>query len=172
MSCIEWSQPLNLKKKSRKAVRWCARLIRSIYWLDWFQLIYELIGLTLFIWFLTEWVLFIWLIDWLNESNISHLKMYAKYPVSHGCKFHEILHQNQNIPWLQISWDIAPESKYPLVADFMRYYTRIKISRGCKFYEILRQDQNINGCRFSDISNQDMYVCLSVCLLVCSLQVC
>ena len=39
----------------------------------------------------------------------------TRITISHGCRFHEILHQNQNISWLQISWDITPESKYLMV---------------------------------------------------------
>ena len=54
---------------------------------------------------------------------------------SHGCRFHEILRQNQNISWLQISWYIIPESKYLIVAYFTRSFTRIKIS-----YDELRED--------------------------------
>ena len=70
--------------------------------------------------------------------------MYVQYPVSHGYKFHEILHQTYNISWLQVSCDITPESKYLMVADFMRHYIKIKISHSCRFREILHQDQNIS----------------------------
>ena len=28
---------------------------------------------------------------------------YTRIKISHGCRFHEILHKNQNIPWLHIS---------------------------------------------------------------------
>ena len=87
------------------------------------------------------------------------MRYYTRIKISHGCRFHEILHQNQNIScwrfheilrqnknisWLQISWDITPESRYVMVVDIMRYYARIKISHGCRFHEILYQSQNIS----------------------------
>ena len=175
-----WGKPSKRKNPAKlydDALVWSAVFID---WLDWFELIYELIGLTLSIWFFDGMDL-VHLIDWLTEwlnpiyhirrcmPNILYLMVanFMRYctriKMSHGCRFHEILHQNQNIPCLLISWDITPESKYLMVADF----TRIKISCGCKFHEILHQDQNINGCRFCDILHQDLYVCLFVCLLVC-----
>ena len=114
--------------------------------------------------------LFDWLTEWMNPIYrlkskylmvADFMTYYTRTKISHGCRFHEILHQNkniqwfheilhqsQNISWLQISWDITPESKYLMVADFMRYYTRIKISHGCRFHEILHQNQNITIAYF------------------------
>ena len=69
--------------------------------------------------------LFYWLTEWLNPIYLmvaDFMRYYTRIKISHDCRFHEILKQNQNISWLQISWDITPESKYLMVADFMRYY--------------------------------------------------
>ena len=76
------------------------------------------------------------------------MRYYIRIKISHGCRFHNILHQNQNISWLQISWDITPESKYPMAADFMRYYTRIKISHGCRSDEIFTTITISHGANF------------------------
>ena len=43
--------------------------------------------------------------------------------ISHGCRFREILHQDQHISWLQFSWHIRPGPQYLMAADFVRYYT-------------------------------------------------
>ena len=94
------------EKKYRKAVRWCASLIRSHYGL--IALIW--IGL-LDLW--VDWTDLVYLIGWLNEW-IQYIISVDVCPIS--C-----------ISWVLISWDITPESKYLMVADFMRYYTRIKI---------------------------------------------
>ena len=70
--------------------------------------------------------------------------MYAQYPVSHGFRFHEVLHL---------------KSKHLMVADFMRYYTRIKISHGCRFHEILHQNPNISWLQISrDITPESKYL--------------
>ena len=53
-----------LTKKYRKAVRWCARLNRSLNWL---------IRLICFLNFWIEWIELMYLIDWLNDSNVSLL---------------------------------------------------------------------------------------------------
>ena len=146
----ESDQKGSFKKKYRKTVRWCASLSCSLYWLIW--LIW--IGF-LDLW--VDWTDIVHLIGWLNEwiqnvisvdvcqYSVSHgFRYYTRINISHDCRFHEILHKIQNISWLSISWDITPESKYLMVADFMRYYTRIKISHGCRFDEILHQNQNIS----------------------------
>ena len=52
------------------------------------------------------------------------MRYYTKIKISHSCRFHEIIYQSQDISWLHISWHISPESKYLMVADFMRYYTK------------------------------------------------
>ena len=117
------------------------------------------------------------LIDWLTEwknpiyhicrcmLNILYLigsdfmSYYTRIKISHGCRFHEISHQNQNISWLQISWDITPEAKYFMVTNFMIYYTRIKISHGCRFHEIFDQNQNISWLQISwDITPESKYL--------------
>ena len=46
----------------------------------------------------------------------------TRIKISHGCRFHEIFHQNQNISFL---------------IRFLRYYARTTISHGCTFREIL-----------------------------------
>ena len=89
---------------------------------------------------------------------------YTRTPISHGCRFHEILHQttisrgcifheilyqNPNISWLQISWDITPKPQYLMVAYFMRYYTRTLISNGWRFHEILHHHHNISWLQIS-----------------------
>ena len=156
-------------EKYRKAVRWCASLIRSLYWLirliwigfldlwvDWTDLV-NLIGL------LNEWIQYIIYVDVCPISCISwvqiswyitpeskyvmvadFMRYYTKIKISHGCVFHEILHQNHNISWLQISWDITPEQQYLIDADLVRYYTRTTVSHGFRFCEILYQDNNIS----------------------------
>ena len=48
-----------------------------------------------------------------SKTTISHgcwfHEIYSRTTISHGCLFCDILHQNHNISWLQISWDITPE---------------------------------------------------------------
>ena len=84
--------------------------------------------------------------------------MYAQYPISHGLRFHKLLHQNQNISSLQISWNIIPEPKYFMVSDCMGYYTRTKIFHGYRFHGILHQNPNISWLRISwDISSESKY---------------
>ena len=92
--------------------------------------------------------------------------------IAHGRRFHKVLHKNCNISQLQISWDITPESKYPMVADFMRYYTRITIKYGCRFHNILQPNlyiswlhiswnihctrtQIVHGCIFHEILHEN-----------------
>ena len=127
---------VSLKKKSRKAVRWCASLNRSLYWLI------RLIWIVFFI-FLTllDWPC---LFDWLNEF-IQYIISVDVCPIS--C-----------ISWSQISWVISPKSKYLMVADFMRYYTRIKISHAEDFMRFYARIKISHGCRFHEIlhQNQDM----------------
>ena len=77
------------QKKYRKAVRWCASLIRSLFWL--IRLIW--IGLLDF-W--VDWTDLVYLIGWLNE--------WIQYIIS--C-----------ISWVQIAWVITPKSKYLTVSD-------------------------------------------------------
>ena len=78
------------------------------------------------------------------------MRYFIRIKISHGCRFHKILHQNQNnlclqiswdiLPeWLQMSWDITPELLHLMTADFMRYYTGINLSDGCRYQEILHQ---------------------------------
>ena len=103
----------NAFKTRPKSLEWCARLIRSLYWL--IRLIW--IG------FLDLWVDLtdlVYLIGWLNNRSIDFMSYskskylmvanfmgyYTRIKISHGCRFHEILHQNK---------------KYLMVADFMRY---------------------------------------------------
>ena len=69
--------------------------------------------------------------------------------ISHGRRFHKILHKNCNISRLQFSWDITPESKYLMVADFMRYYTRTTKKHGCRFHNILQPNLNISWLHIS-----------------------
>ena len=114
------------------------------------------------------------------------ISYYTKIKISHRCRFHEILYQNQNISWLQIAWDITLEPKYfmvtdfmgyytkfeyLIVADFMRYFIRIKIFHGCRFHEVLHHNQNNlclhiswdiyqNGCRCHEIFHQNYYISL------------
>ena len=40
------------------------------------------------------------------------MKYHTKIKISHGCRFHEILHKNLNISSLQIWCDILPQSQY------------------------------------------------------------
>ena len=87
------SQKKQDRNLSNDALVWSAVFID---WLDLFEMIYELFRLTLFI----------WLVDWIYESNIFISADVC--PIS--C-----------ISWLQISWDIRPELQYLMVADFMRY---------------------------------------------------
>ena len=61
----------------------------------------------------------------------------------------KLLHQNQNNPWLHISWDTTPEQKCLLVLDFMRYCTLTSIYHGCRFREILHQNKNILWLKIS-----------------------
>ena len=91
----------NTAKLHGDALVWSAVFIE---WLDLFELIYELIGLTCSFDFLTKWILFIWLIDWMNEW-IQYIISEDVCPIS--C-----------ISWLQISWDISPELLYLIAADF------------------------------------------------------
>ena len=55
------------------------------------------------------------------------VRYYTRNKITHGCRFHEILHQNQNISWLHISWDFTPELLYLMAANFMRYYAWTKM---------------------------------------------
>ena len=146
-----------------KSLEWCASLIRSLYWL--IRLIW--IGF-LDLWI--DWTDLVYLIGWLKDWNDitpetkyvmveDFMRYYNRITISHGCRFYEILHQNQNISWFQISWDITPESKYLMAADFMRYIIKIKISHGCIFREILHQNQNISWLRISwDIWSESKYL--------------
>ena len=121
-----------------------------IDWLDWFELGYWIDELI--------WLIVVYLIDWMSKSNSSDyvrcfsriqyivfVDVYAQIlylvvayfmryhtltSISHGCRFHEILHKNCNISRLQISWDITPESQYIIAADFMICYNRTSISHG------------------------------------------
>ena len=81
---------------------------------------------------------------------------FKRITIFHIFRFREILHQNHNIFWLQISWDIAPEPKYLMVRDFMRYYPKPQyfMYLGCRFCEILHQNQNISCCIFHEIIHQ------------------
>ena len=74
---------------------------------------------------------------------VGFMRYYTRITISHGSIFHEILHQNRNISWLQIIWDITSESQYLMAADFMRFYTISSISHGCRFHEILNQNHNV-----------------------------
>ena len=66
------------KKKYRNAVRWCASLIRSLYWLIWL----------IWIGFLDLWVDLTDLVYLINFIKIS------QNPISHICRFDEICAQN------------------------------------------------------------------------------
>ena len=44
------------------------------------------------------------------------VRYYTRTTISHDCIFCEVLHENHNISWLQISWDITPEPEYLMVA--------------------------------------------------------
>ena len=83
------------------------------------------------------------------------MRYYTRTKISHGFRFHEILHSypniswlqvsiilhpHLNISWLQISWDITPEPKYLM----MRYNTLTSTSHGYRFHEILPQNHNIS----------------------------
>ena len=78
--------------------------------------------------------------------------------ISNGCRFHEILHQNRNISWLQTSSDISPESLYLMAADFMIYYTLTSIYHICRFYEILNQNHNISWLQFHEMSHSNLNI--------------
>ena len=105
-----------------------------------------------------DWPCF--LFDWLTERLNWY---YTRNKICHGCRFHEILHQNYNISWLQISWDITPESKYLMVSDFVRYFVRITISHGCRFHEILHQNHNIPWLQiWLDIFSQSQYLTVQI----------
>ena len=97
---------------------------------------------------------FDWLTKWMNP------KCHIRRCMPIFCiSWVQILHQNQYISWLQISWDITLESKYLMIADFMRYYTKIKISHGFRFHEILHQNQNISWLQISwDITQESKYL--------------
>ena len=41
---------------------------------------------------------------------------YTRTTISHSCRFHDMLHQNHNISWMQISWDIMSEPQYPFLS--------------------------------------------------------
>ena len=89
--------------------------------------------------------------------------MYAQYPISHGLRFHKLLHQNQNISSLQISWNIIPEPKYFMVTDCMGYYTRTKIFHGYRFHGILHQIQISHSCRFHEVLHHNQNnLCLHI----------
>ena len=105
--------------------------------------------------------------DILSESKYlmvaDFMRYYTRIKISHGGRFHAMLHQHQYISWLQISWDIIPKSKYLMAANFMRYYTGIKISHGCRFHEILYQNQNISWLQISwDILPQSQYLVVRI----------
>ena len=89
------------------------------------------------------------------------MRYYIRTTISYGCRFHEILHHNHKISWLDISWDqykrttithrcrfhdrdITPKPQYLMVAYFMRYNNINTISHGCRIYEILHQIHNIS----------------------------
>ena len=95
------------------------------------------------------------------QTTISHsfVRYYTRTTISHGWRFLVILHHIPNIPWLQILWDITPDSKYLMVGDFVRYYTRTPISHGCRFREILHQNYNISWLEISwDITPEPQYL--------------
>ena len=110
----------------------------------------------------------IWLtkLNWNNIFMLDNISQFQiLWDISSGkvtlSQYLEILHQNHNISWLHISWDITPAPQYLIFADFVRYYTRTIISRyltvadfvryytittishGCRFCEILHQNHNI-----------------------------
>ena len=92
------------------------------------------------------------LFDWLNESiNRINQKIY----VLCGWKFHS----NFDISWLQIFWDITPESQYLIIADSMRYYKRSTVSHGCRLHEIMHLSVFLSYCFFLFF-----FVFLSFCL--------
>jgi hypothetical protein len=70
--------------------------------------------------------------------------MFHRTTKHHGCRFCDIIHQNNNISWLQISWDITPLPQYLMAADFVIYYTRPPITHGWRFHEVLHQNHNIS----------------------------
>ena len=83
-----------------KSLEWCARLIRSLYWLI------RLIWID-FIDIWVDWIDLVHLIGWLNEwiNYIISVEMRCMPNILYqmGCRFREILHQDQHISWLQIS---------------------------------------------------------------------
>ena len=82
--------------------------------------------------------------------------------ISHSCRFREILHQNYNISWLEISLDITPHPQYAMVADFVRFYTGSPISHGWRFCEILHQNYNISWLKISwDITPEPQVLIVS-----------
>ena len=101
--CTKWV--LNTCRTRPKSLEWCARLIRSLYWFS--RLIW--IG---FLDFWVDWTDLVHLIGWLNEW-IKYIISVDACPIS--C-----------ISWLQISV-ITPESKYLMVADFLRYFAKTTI---------------------------------------------
>ena len=82
-----------------------------------------------------------------SKTTISHgcwfHEIYSRTTISHGCLFCDILYQNHNISWLQISWDITQLSHYLIVEDFLIFYMRSSMFHGCRFDKILHQDHNI-----------------------------
>ena len=117
---------------------------------------------------------FVYLIDWMTESNISDyvrcltriqcivfVVVYDLNPISHICRFHEILHKNCNISRLQILW----ESQHLMVVDFMRYVSHrnhnMSLLQNHMFHiswddEILHQNHHISWLHISwDISKDN-----------------
>ena len=107
-----------------------------IDWLDSFELFHRFMN----------WLDWPCIIDWLTDDWIQYIISVELCPIS--C-----------ISWVQIWWDITPESTYLMVTDFIRYYTKIKISHGCIFHEILHQNQNISCLKISwAITPQSKYL--------------
>ena len=110
------------------------------------------------------------------------LRYYAITMITQSCRFHEILHQNHNISFLQIcvryytrttithrcrfhDRDITPKPQYLMVAYFMRYNNINTISHGCRIYEILHQIHNISWLQNLWYITPDQYyiiLCLQI----------
>ena len=59
----------------------------------------------------------------------------------------------------QILWDILPEPKYLMIADFVRYYTNTSISHGYRLHEIIHHNHNISWLPISwDITPKLQYL--------------
>ena len=95
-------------KTRPKTVRWCARLNRSPIWM-------------------IESITMYCILKYFLEVTISYLHRFREifhldYDIWYlSFRVYEILNQNQNISWLQISWDITHEPQYLMVTDFVRY---------------------------------------------------